>query len=130
MKLNFGFICDYASFGEAGKLNILGIFKNINGSSLPLVHPQLYVVVNVMIDKPGNHKEVIKLVAKEDGREIISPLEFNLSAPADATGKKIELGVMGQINNIKFEKAGEYIFKVLVNNEIVGEIPLTVHIKE
>jgi hypothetical protein len=128
MKLNFGFICDYASFSENGKLNILGIFKNINGTSVPLVHPQLYIVVNILIDKPGNYKEIIKLVRKEDNTEIITPLEFNLAAPQAADEKKVELGVVGQMNNVKFDKGGEYIFKIILNDEVIGEIPLKISI--
>lgn len=130
MKLNFGFVCDYASFGVGGKLNILGIFKKINGLSLPIIHPQLFIVANILIDQEGTYKEVIKLVRKEDDQEIITPLEFNLSAPKQPEGKKIELGVVGQINNIKFEKSGEYEFKIFVNDELIDSIPLNVSIKK
>lgn len=130
MKLNFGFVCDYASFGMGGKLNILGIFKNINGLDLPIIHPQLFIVVNVLIDKEGTYKEVIKLIRKEDNQEIITPLEFNLSASKQPEGKKIEWGVVGQINNIKFEKSGKYEFKIFVNDELVDSIPLNVNVKK
>lgn len=130
MKLNFGFVCDYASFGVGGKLNILGIFKNINGLSLPIIHHQLFIVANILIDREGTYKEVIKLVRKEDDQEIITPLEFNLSASEQPEGKKIELGVVGQINNIKFEKSGEYEFRIFVNDELIDSIPLNVSVKK
>jgi hypothetical protein len=50
-KLNFAHICDYAFFGEAGKVNIIGIFKNITVLKLPAVHPQMFIVTNITVDK-------------------------------------------------------------------------------
>ncbi len=121
-KLNYGLVCDYASFSEGGKLNILGIFKNINAVSIPFTHPQLFIVVNISVEKEGKYKEMIKLVRKKDNVEIMKPLEFDLF-PKSISEKKIELGVVGQMTNIKFEKSGEYVFKIFLNNDFLGEVP-------
>lgn len=126
-KLNFSFICDYASFSENGKLNLLGIFKSITGTTLPITHPQLFIVTNILVEEIGSYKEVVKLVRVDDGQDVIKPMEFDFSAnKLDDQG--IEFGVIGQINNIVFEKSGKYVFKIFLNQDLMGEIPLEVNI--
>jgi hypothetical protein len=123
VKLNFAHICDYASFGEGGKLNILGIFKNINAAKFPVIHPQMFIVANILVDTAGTYKEIIKLVREEDGIEIITPFEFNITA----NKANAELGVFGQINAVKFDKEGIYKFKIYVNDNLIKEISLIVN---
>lgn len=123
VKLNFAHICDYASFGEGGKLNILGIFKNINAVKFPVIHPQMFIIVNISVNTAGTYKEIIKLVKEEDGSEIIKPFEFNLTT----NEANSELGIFGQINNVKFEIEGKYKFKIYVNNNLIKEIPLIIN---
>lgn len=123
VKLNFAHVCDYASFGEGGKLNIVGIFKSINTVKFPVIHPQMFIVVNITTDSAGTYREIIKFIREEDGIEIIKPLEFNITANKDNS----ELGVLGQINTVKFDKDGVYKFKVYVNDSLIKEIPLIVN---
>lgn len=123
VKLNFVHICDYASFSEGRKLNILGIFKNINAVKFPVIHPQMFIVVNITVNTAGAYKEVIKFIREEDDVEIIKPLEFNITANKGNS----EFGVFGQINSVKFDKDGIYKFKVYVNDNLIQEIPLIVN---
>jgi len=123
VKLNFAHICDYASFSEGGKLNIFGIFKNINTAGFPIVHSQMFIVVNITAGIAGEYKEVIKFVREEDKTEIIKPLEFNMRTNKSNS----EIGVLGQISNIKFDKEGKYKFKIYINNNLIQEIPLMVN---
>ena len=137
IKLNFLHVCDYASFSVGGKLNILGIFKNINTPKVPVVHPQLFVVTNITITKPnnaGNYKEIIKIVDNE-GDDILKPLEFNLkpSSNKERPGKKkkdIQIGVVAEINNIQFSKEGNYKVQVNINGKLIGETSLTVTLRK
>lgn len=125
IKLNFAFLCDSAFLSEGGKLNIIGIFKNINGLKLPLQHPQMVVVTNININRRGTYKETIKLIRKKDNLSIVSPLEFNISTADD--GKK-EFGIIGQLANIKFDEVGSYAIQILINETVINELPLMVNI--
>ncbi len=125
IKLNFLHLCDYASFGEGGKLNILGIFKNINIPKFPATHPQLFIVANVIITKPGNYKEIIKIIDDENNN-IITPLEFNLTFPLGRKEKQAELGVVAQVNNLRLSKEGNYRIQIYINEQLIGEAILTV----
>ena len=122
VKLNFAHICDYASFGDGGKLNVLGIFKSIFSNKLPIIHPQMFVVTNIIVDTAGIYRERIELIREEDSKPIISPLEFNLSAGQSG----MELGALGQITQARFDKAGKYKFKITVNDLLIKEIFLSV----
>jgi len=128
-KLNFAHICDYASFGD-GKLNIFGIFKSINTKKLPAVHPQLSIVTNILIDKGVEYEEIIKLVRKEDNEEVNpeKQLKFNFSIPFDGNEKTAEISFVGQLNGISFEKAGQYVFNIFLNNILIGEISFEVKV--
>ena len=123
-KLNFIHVCDYASVGERGKLNILGTFENIFSKNAPFVHPQLYIVTNVSIEKPGNYKQLVKIIRTRDNQEIIKPLEFALSISQLPPTGEAKIGVIGQLNSVKFEEFGDYTVQVFIDTEKIGEIKI------
>src|SRR3989338_4809853 len=122
--INFFHICDYASFAERGKLNILGIFENINPKTIPYTHPQMYVVCSIFLKKSGNFKETIKII--DENNTEISKLEFPVEIKIPDDKKKATLGVFTQFNNVKFEKFGNYKVQVLLGSDIVAEQDLRV----
>jgi len=125
-KLNFMHLCDYASAGENGKLNVLGIFENIFSNATPFIHPQLYIVTNISIKKIGNYKQIIKIVREIDSVEIIKSLEFNVLIPNIPSPKEARVGFIGQFNSIKFEEFGDYLAQVFIDSEKIGEIKLSI----
>ena len=126
IKSNFAFLCDMAFFSEGGKLNIIGVFKNIFGHKLPIVHPQMYIVSSVSIKGDGNYEEVVKIIKLKDNVEIVSPLKFNLAVKG---GQGAEFGIIGQLANIKFEEAGQYEIQIFINDEMIKKIPFSITIK-
>ena len=56
IESNFAFLCDQAFFCSNGKLNIIGVFKEIYSNRLPMIHPQMYVVSNTVIKGKGEYK--------------------------------------------------------------------------
>jgi len=119
IKLNFLHVCDYASFGEGGKLNILGIFENITPKSTPYVHPQMFIVSNISFTRSEDIKEIVKIVS--DSNVEVAKLEIPISIKIP-TGKKIaNIGFLGQFNGVKFEKFGKYKIQILINDEFLDE---------
>jgi len=127
IKLNFVFLCDYASMGEAGKLNIMGIFKTIFGKQLPIVQPQMFIVTNVSVDKGRDYKEVIK-ITDEDDQEIGKAIEFKFSFPKDEKDEKVEAGFIGQLNATEFNKEGKHKLKIYINDELIESMPFGVKV--
>lgn len=126
IKSNFAFLCDMAFFSEGGKLNIIGVFKNIFGHKLPIVHPQMYIVSSVSIKGDGNYEEIIKIFRLKDNAEVVSPLKFNLAVKG---GQEAEFGIIGQLANIKFEEAGQYEVQIFINEEMIKKVPFSITIK-
>ena len=125
IKLNFLHVCDYASLDRDGKLNILGIFKNISVAKIPSVHPQLFIVTNITVFKHGSFKEIIRIVDDKDN-EIIMPLKFNLIFPSSKKKKQAELGVIARVNNLRLSKTGNYKVQVYIDKRLIGETSITV----
>lgn len=123
IKSNFAFLCDLAFFSEGGKLNIIGVFKNIFGHKLPIFHPQMYIVSSMSIKGDGNYEKIIKIIRLKDNVEIVSPLKFNLIVKG---GQEAEFGILGQLTNVKFEEAGQYEIQIFVNSEMIKKIPLSI----
>lgn len=119
VKQNFLHICDYVSFSE-GKLNILGIFKNINTDSIPVVHPQMFIVANVKINKSGKYKQSIKIVNDEKEAEIFRQ-DFDLNIEIPKGKKQAEVGTVAQLNNINFANYGKYKVQVIVDEKLIDE---------
>ena len=119
-KLNFLHICDYASFGEAGKLNILGIFENINSLKFPYQHPQFFVAANISIVEPGEHECVLRVNDPdkvEIGKFSLPKIKININKDQ----QNANIGIIGQFNGVNFSKPGDYNVQVLIDGEVVGE---------
>jgi len=125
IKSNFAFLCDQAFFSEGGKLNVIGIFKNINGKNPPIVHPQMFIVSSVYLKGAGKYEKEIKIIRMRDNFELVSPLKFYLVVEGD---QEAEFGVVGQLANVKFDEAGDYEVQILVNSKLINKIPFKVSI--
>jgi len=126
IKLNFIHICDYASLADGEKLNVMGIFKNIFGFQLPIIHLQMFIVSNITVSEIREYIQTLRLV-NSSGVDIISPIKLS-SSVINENNK--DIGLLIQLNSVKFEKEGEYRFILDVNGEKVGEVPLLVSLKK
>lgn len=122
VEVNFVHLCDYFSFGENGKINILGGFKSINGPIMPITIAQMFIVTNITVKKAGTYKEVIKLYKDEVLSDIMKPLEFTVMAKESNS----EIGTFGQLNALSFNE-GIYKFKIFIDGELIKEIPFSVN---
>lgn len=125
-KVNFCHLCDYASFAENGKINIMGIFQNIASTKLPVVHPQMFVVLSTTFGTENVKKESVVLKRKEDGFIMLTqefPLEEKIQ---DEKRKVASLVLIGQLNMLSFDKDGDYVFEIYLDDEKIGEAPLEI----
>ena len=47
MDVTLAVLADYANVSQDGKLNIMGIFQEVNPSEIPFVLPQMYLVLSL-----------------------------------------------------------------------------------
>ena len=117
MKITMMLIADYASVDpQTGKLNILGIFRNIEAQSLPTVHPRLSLVVKLEGEANASQSEhAFQLdVADEDGASILN-VEGPFSMPASEPGILPECNLILESNGLHIPYAGQYRFHLTVD---------------
>ena len=114
-KIKFDFLhtCDYVSVDQFGKLNLLGVFENINTLDFPLINHQFFVVTNILISESGNYECVIK-ISDPDSTEIGKFVMGDLKVSIGKDNPTFALGIIAQFNNIKFEKAAKYKLEVII----------------
>jgi len=127
MKTTVAVLADYANVERSGKLNIMGIFDVINAPSVPCLHAQMNLVVRLVAEpsETGAPLPIDIQLINEDG-QVAFGLKGEMAFPAAPAG---ELSTNDQIlclNNIGFERFGDYEFKILIRAEVVATIPFHV----
>ena len=114
-------LCDYALTGADGKLSAIGIFNNINFSSLPSVYPLFFAVIILALDR-GTHPIHLGVVDPM-GQQILleSPA---VDVPVDVPGAEANL-VIG-FPTVQFQRAGIYQVQLFIDGRLYQSIPLNV----
>jgi len=133
MNLMLGLLADFANRSADGKLNILGVFNRIWSERFPAVHPEMKLVLRFEIHPAelGQPKRMQIQLRDERGRQIFELLgEGTVGAQAqEPLGEMIQADQILGINRLPIEAAGRYIFVILINGEVKGEVPFTAAIR-
>jgi len=128
MRLALILAADYANRTGDGKLNVMGIFRDINAHSFPARHSSMHLVI-ILGAELGENNESRTLNVKlrdPDGVEIISisgPIVF----PDSPSGRLSEVYAILELKDITFPKPGPYQFIVLVDKDYKGDLPIYLH---
>ena len=127
MKITLAILADYANITREGKLNILGIFDVIHAQDFPVVHPQMQLVMRFEADisEAGKTKKVEIQLMDEDGKRLFV-LDGQFTLGQGRPGEVMGSNQILTFNMLKFENAGHYEFKILINDELKAEVPLKV----
>ena len=76
-------LADYANVSQDGKLNIMGIFQEINPPVLPFALPQMYLVLSLTAGPAefGLTRNLRIPLLQSDGKEILS-LQAQMRVPS------------------------------------------------
>ncbi len=127
MDIALAAICDAANADTQGKLNLLGVFDQINVSKFPAKHPQCCVVFRVVFQKNEATEQnfVIKFLDQDDN-------SFLPTVKAKSASKCIKfedqsvLNLIVNLNNIKLQKASDYRIELHVNDALLKRIDLRI----
>lgn len=128
MEVKLAALADYASVSKDDKLNILGIFQDINTEAFPVTIPHIYVVFSCEAGEAEYGKKlsvrVTLLDEDNDGNEVLS-LEggAEVGRPRHSDDSVIVNTVVG-LNFVHFVHAGNYRFLFSVEDEEIASIPL------
>lgn len=122
MQVLMMLVADYASQEpQTGKLNILGVFRNIQSQNFPCMHYRMYLVINIggeITDKPNPHSLYVSLT-DEDGIEILH-VSGDFHMPKGNLGIQPEQGLIFELNTVPFSKPGDYRFYLRVDDVELG----------
>lgn len=119
-------LADYANLTSDGKLNVMGVFRQINASQFPCRLLSMYLVIKIQTDPVEELRGERVLIARlvdADGsvlREIEMPFKF----PERSGGVRPEANFIFQITNCEFPYSGDYAWHVLVEDEIMGQFEI------
>jgi hypothetical protein len=117
-------LCDFAQ-DAGGKLTIVGTFDQIGSKIFPVVHPSCSLACRLRFSEKesGTHDFKLKLVDSK-GKEIIPSIEGNINVAIQANVKYAAINIVGNLNQLKFEKEGRYSFELYVDGDWVTGLPL------
>jgi hypothetical protein len=129
MEVTLAVIADYANVSQDGKLNIMGIFQEINAPELPFPLPQMYLVLSFAAG-PAEFDSVRDLrvsLLHTDGQELMR-LEGQLQVPRPTrAGSRAYMNEAIGLAGITFYQPGDYGFSVLVGDDEKATVPLHVN---
>lgn len=119
MEITLGVLADYASVSQEGKLNIMGIFSEINPPMFPFALPIMYLVL-VFEAGPAEFdtdKTMKVALLDAEGKQILG-IEQPLRVPqSKRPGTRVIMNSIIGLAGARFDHAGDYAFSVLVGGE-------------
>ena len=128
MNVQIAVLCDAAT-DYGGKLNLLGTFDTIVTQQLPAVHPQCSVALRFIFSKveEGSHKVKMNFV-DEDGRFVMPSIDIPVDVALPSDANFVARNFLINIQQLKFEKPGQYAIDIAVDGRQEASIPL--HVKQ
>jgi hypothetical protein len=127
MNVTLAVIADCANVSQEGKLNIMGIFDTIHAETFPTLHPEMKLVIQFEADiteAEQTHRIEIQLM-DADGRK---PFVVNgqVAVGTIMPGTVFKTHSILNIRGATFERPGDFVFNILVNEEVKRQVPLKV----
>lgn len=126
MRVEIFSLCDAAT-SDGGKLNILGAFDTIWTAKMPMVYPQCTIALRIRFDviERGEHKVTVNFV-DSDGKHIIPPADGSITVSFLDEQRSAAANLILNMQQVKFEKFGEYSIDLAIDGRVEGSLPLLV----
>ena len=129
MEVTLAVLADFASTSREGKLNIMGIFDQINPTTFPAGLPLMHLVISYEAS-PAEYdttKQTKVALLDADGNQIFAAEQaIKVNRPA-IPGARATMNQIYALAGVRFEKAGDYQFSVLVNDDQKRSVSLRVN---
>ena len=129
MDVNLALVADYANVSQDGKLNIMGIFQEVNPPFLPFQLPQMYLVISFEAGPAefDSVKNIRVALLDNDGNELLA-LVGQVQVPRPPRpGRRAFINQVVGLNGVRFVRPGDYEFSILIGGETRGTTPVHVN---
>lgn len=126
MEIPIATLCDAAT-DYAGKLNLLGSFDTVLTTKFPAVHPQCAIALRFVFNKAEEGNRVFRLTfVNEDGKIVMPAIELAIDVKIPDEVNYLSRNLIINLQQLKFDTAGQYAVEVLMDGQQVASIPLLV----
>lgn len=124
MKVELLALCDAAT-ESGGKLNMLGIYDTIQAAAIPAVHARCAIVIKLRFERIERGEHRIKLnIIDQDGNLVIPSLDAPMTMNFPDTASSGTVQLILDMQNLRFQKYGEFAIDLAVDGRQEGSIPL------
>lgn len=126
MEIPIATLCDAAT-DYAGKLNLLGSFDTVLTTKFPAVHPQCAIALRFVFNKGEEGHRVFRLTfVNEDGKIVMPAIELAIDVKIPDEVNYLSRNLIINLQQLKFDAAGQYAVEVVMDGKQVASIPLLV----
>jgi hypothetical protein len=131
MDLILFLAADFAKIDASGKLDILGIFNNINAQQFPYFHPTMYLVFGFKpeLGEYGDTRELKINLVYENGEQFFE-IPQKIEVPPVSGGQRRDVNGVMSLHNIPFPKQGTYEFRIFLERDQKGALPIEAKLRE
>ncbi len=128
MELRIFLVADFANLDKGHKLNIIGAFNTVSAKEFPAVHPSMHLVAKVAAELGEFGKQFdYQIVFFDEDAEELGKLEGQFTFPVPkGKQRNSEFNLLLALRDLQFPRAGRYEFRLLVNDSVLGIVPLDV----
>lgn len=125
MKLLLFLAADYANVTGDGKLNVMGVFNDINATNFPARHASMYLVAKLgaELGEYGQNRNFSVVLLDQDGNQIMD-VQGQLEIPKSQLGRKPDVNIILDLKDVIFPKPGPYTFVIMIDKDHKGELTL------
>ena len=122
-------LADYANVSAEGKLNVMGVFDQLNATSFPTRHPEMHLVLRLRAElgEGGEARRLTIKLLSQDGPEVASLPPRDFSFPEPGEGRMPDMNFIIKLRDTVFTEPGRYEFVVMVDKEHKGSVPIQVN---
>lgn len=119
---------DYANLERSGKLNVMGIFNDINVAAFPVRYPLMHLILKLgaELGEFSQSRTVTVKLLDEDGSELLS-IPQRIEVPKSSGGRRPEMNFIMELRDVVFQQPGRYDFVILIDNDHKKDLPIYVN---
>jgi hypothetical protein len=127
MEVQVFLAADYANVEQSGKLNVMGIFRDIYANNFPARHSSMFLVLKLgaQLGEYGVSRNITIKLLNADGIELLN-ITRPIDIPKGEKGRRPEINMILGLRDLVFPEPGDYQFVVLVDNDWKGELPISI----
>ncbi|MFC2020373.1 DUF6941 family protein [Chloroflexota bacterium] len=132
MELQVLLCADYANVAEGGKLNVMGVFRNIYSKAFPARQPEMQIIVKLRATPAeiGQTRKITIKLMDDDAKTELVNFSRDIEVPRPAGRQQPEINQILRIRDVVFPEPGTYQFSVLVDNDEKGTLPIELELMQ